>query len=173
MASIYLIGSLRNPEIPVIAKALRDAGHEVFDDWYAAGPEADDYWQRYEQNRGRSYIQALDGLAVDHVFQFDRTHLDRCDVGVMVGPAGKSAHLELGYVVGRGKPGYVLLDKEPDRWDAMLRFATRVCLDIKELMGELAPKPHDPWRAARKFFNSDYPAESVRQYRRFAEGYHW
>ena len=43
MSKIYTIGSLRNEKVPLIANALRDAGHEVFDDWYGAGPEADDY----------------------------------------------------------------------------------------------------------------------------------
>ncbi len=46
---IYLIGSLRNPNIPAIANELRTLGYEVFDDWYAAGPEADDYWKSYEK----------------------------------------------------------------------------------------------------------------------------
>ena len=37
MSKIYLIGSLRNPSIPETAAKLRDAGHEVFDDWFSAG----------------------------------------------------------------------------------------------------------------------------------------
>lgn len=36
MTSIYIIGSLRNPQVPKVAKALRLYGFEVFDDWYAA-----------------------------------------------------------------------------------------------------------------------------------------
>ena len=75
MANIYLIGSLRNPRIPEIAEQLRNAGHEVFDDWYAAGPEADDYWQKYEQNRGHNYKQALEGYAAKHVYNFDKFQL--------------------------------------------------------------------------------------------------
>jgi nucleoside 2-deoxyribosyltransferase len=39
-------------------------------------------------------------------------------------PAGKSGHLELGYVSGKGKPTYVLFDHEPERWDVMYQFAT-------------------------------------------------
>ena len=49
MAKIYLIGSLRNAKIAEIANKLRSAGHEVFDDWFGAGPEADDFWQKYEE----------------------------------------------------------------------------------------------------------------------------
>jgi hypothetical protein len=130
---IYLIGSLRNPEIPVIAGKLREAGLEVFDDWYAAGPEADDKWRDYEQGRGRTYTEALNGLAAEHVFEFDRYHLERADAGIIVLPAGKSGHLELGWLLGRGKRGYILLDS-PDRWDLMYKFADLVTTDLEEII---------------------------------------
>jgi nucleoside 2-deoxyribosyltransferase len=48
-------------------------------------------------------------------------------------PAGKSGHLELGYMVGCGKPGYILFDKEPERLDQMVQFATDIFFDAKEL----------------------------------------
>src|SRR5574337_842045 len=115
--SVYLIGSLRNPRVPEVAAAIRAEGYDVFDDWYAAGPEADDYWQKYEQGRGHDFTLALQGYAANHVFNFDRHHLDRCDMGVLLLPAGKSGHLELGYMIGQGKPGFILMDKleDPDR----------------------------------------------------------
>lgn len=124
MRSIYLIGSLRNPEVPKVAEKLRIAGFEVFDDWYAAGPEADDCWQRYETARGRSYAEALHGYAAKHVYEFDKYHLDRCDMAVLLLPAGKSGHLELGYVAGLGKPTFIYLDKTPERYDVMYQFAS-------------------------------------------------
>lgn len=126
---IYLIGSLRNPKVPKLAQILRGQGYEVFDDWYAAGPEADDHWQAYEKSRGHSLVAALDGYAAYHVFHYDKFHLERADAAVLVLPAGKSSHLELGYVIGLGKPGFILLDGEPDRYDVMYRFATGVAAD--------------------------------------------
>jgi hypothetical protein len=138
---LYLIGSLRNPEIPAIGKALRQAGHEVFDDWYAGGPTADDCWKEYEQARGRTFVQALEGYAARHVFDYDRHHLDRADGGVLVLPAGKSGHLELGYLAGQGKPTYVLLDGEPDRWDVMYGFMNGVFATLDELVEELQEVP--------------------------------
>ena len=134
---IYLIGSLRNPEVPLYARALREVGHEVFDDWYAAGPEADDRWRDYELQRGHNFIQALDGYAAKHVFNFDLSHICRADVVVLLLPAGKSGHLELGYALGLGKPGYILLDNNPERFDVMYRFATKVCASVEELVNEL------------------------------------
>jgi hypothetical protein len=137
MRSIYLIGSLRNPEVPEIAKALRKAGHDCFDDWYAAGPEADDYWRTYEKDKGNTYKQALAGYAAIHVWEYDRSHLDRCDTALLVLPAGKSGHLELGYSIGAGKCGIILLDKDYDRWDVMYRFA-HVCENLDEVLEALA-----------------------------------
>jgi hypothetical protein len=134
MSSLYIIGSLRNPAVPAIASAFRNAGWDVFDDWYAAGPEADDYWQKYEVARGHNYRQSLNGYAAQHVFNYDRKHLDRCDVGLLVLPAGKSGHLELGYMIGQGKPGYILIDKEPERRDVMYAFATDVFFSLSEAL---------------------------------------
>lgn len=134
MARIYVIGSLRNPGIPQVSAALRKAGHYVFDDWHAAGPEADDCWKAYEQARGRSYIEALSGHAAQHVFDFDKRHLDDCDTAVLVYPAGKSAHLELGYMLGKGKRGFILLEDGNDRWDVMTKFATGVVATLEDLV---------------------------------------
>ena len=130
---IYLIGSLRNPEIPRIGNYLRETGFDVFDDWFAGGKIADDEWQAYEQLRGRPYDAALQGYAAQHVFHFDLEHIERSDIGVLVLPAGKSGHLELGYMLGQGKDGYVLFDKEPERWDVMYNFAHGVFFDMKDL----------------------------------------
>ena len=133
---IYLIGSLRNPQVPIIANQLRAAGLDVFDDWYAAGPEADDKWRDYEKQRGRSFKEALSGYAARNVFQFDHQHLARADAVVLVLPAGKSGHLELGWALGKGKPGFILLDS-PDRWDIMYQFATGIVTSVRELIEEL------------------------------------
>ena len=142
---LYLIGSLRNPQVPAFATRLRSLGIEVFDDWVAAGPEADDHWQRYEQYRGHSYTQALAGHAARHVFEYDKEHLDNCDGAVLLLPAGRSSHLELGYVIGRGKPGWIVLDDEARtsaRFDVMYKFATAVFGTEEELIYELG-KPKE------------------------------
>ena len=131
---IYVIGSLRNPKIPEVSAALREHGFEVFDDWYAAGPHADDSWRDYEQARGHSLQRALRGYAARHVFDHDKFHLSRSHGGVMVMPAGKSAHLELGYLSGQGRPVWTLFDAEPDRYDVMSQFSS-CCFSLPELVG--------------------------------------
>jgi hypothetical protein len=136
--SLYIIGSLRNVQVSVTAAHMRAFGYDVFDDWFAAGPEADDWWKTYEIARGRTYQEALNGYAANQVFRYDKSHLDRCQAAVLVLPAGKSGHLELGYFIGTGKPGYVMLPEGDDRWDVMYRFATAVVRTPEGLNAELA-----------------------------------
>lgn len=133
---VYIIGSLRNPEVAAFANYLRDElpGIEVFDDWMAAGPEADDYWRDYEKAKGNSLEEALQGHAAQHVFQYDKGHLDSSDVVILMLPAGKSGHLELGYSIGKGKKSAILLDAQPDRYDVMYGFADKVTADKASLI---------------------------------------
>lgn len=140
---VYLIGSLKNRDkvIPM-SKKLRKLGFkEVFDDWIAPGPNADDHWRDYEKKRGRTYGEALKGWAATHIFEFDSFHIDRSDLGIMYMPCGKSGHLELGVILGSGKRGYILFDKEPERWDVMYQFATGIFFNYEELKEEL-----EKWR---------------------------
>jgi hypothetical protein len=122
---LYLIGSLRNPRIPMLAKSLRTkvCDVEVFDDWFAAGERADDSWKEYEEGRGRTYQEALDGFAARHVFEFDKHHLDRASHILLVLPAGKSGHMEIMYgeYATRAQTA-ILLDPEDVRWDVMYQF---------------------------------------------------
>jgi hypothetical protein len=134
---IYLIGSLRNGEIPRIAQQLRAEGFHVFDDWHCPGPEADEFWHSYEVARGRSYKEALDAPHAWNVYEYDKRHLQISDAAVMVMPAGRSGHIELGFMAGIGKKTYILFDKEPERWDIMYRFADQVCYSVDELVEEL------------------------------------
>ena len=144
---IYLIGALKNEKIPEIANALEKAtGHEVFDSWFSPGPDADDYWRDYEKVRGRNYKEALNGYAAQHIFHFDKRNLDDSAAAVIVYPAGKSAHLEAGYMIGRGKPVYLLLDKEPERFDVMINFLTGVYYNIEDLAAALKDDGGDVYR---------------------------
>lgn len=135
--SIYIIGALRNQSIPQFANELQAQGYEAFADWFTPGPDADDYWRDYSKIRGLSYKQALASYAAKHVFEFDKFHLDRCDAAVLLMPAGKSGHLELGYVVGTGKPGFILFEEEPERYDVMVQFATDIFFKKEDLFNHL------------------------------------
>jgi nucleoside 2-deoxyribosyltransferase len=134
---IYLIGSLKNKEIPHIANKLRELGFEVFDDWFSPGPEADDFWRDYEKTRGSTHQQALNNYAGRHIYEFDKYHIDRADIGILVMPAGKSGHLELGYLIGKNKTCFILFKEEPEKWDIMHIFSKEnggdICYSFEEL----------------------------------------
>lgn len=131
---VYLAGSLRNPAIPSIMRDLHiKTNSKVFADWYAAGPEADDHWKSFYSGAGYSYVEALKAPASVNTFEFDRRNMLASKTMVLALPAGKSGHLELGWFLGKGKPGYILLDSNEDRWDVMYQFATGGTADMDEL----------------------------------------
>ena len=133
---VYFIGSLRNERVKTVAHELRQFPEfDGFDDYMAAGPGADDAWKIYENERGRSYAEALQGRAASHVFHYDRSYLDLADAAVVVLPAGKSAMIEAGYCTALGKPVYFLRDPNEDdgRYDVMKKFATGMVDTVEEL----------------------------------------
>ena len=135
--SFYLAGSLKNPKIPEFANQLAKEGYEVFDDWFNPGPDADDYHRDYAKARGRSYRDFIKSPAARNIFEFDKHHMDRCDALVLLMPAGKSAHLELGYTLGQGKPGFLVFEEEPERYEVMVQFATEVFFSRQEFFDYL------------------------------------
>ena len=140
--SIYVIGSLRNKSVPEFSNELEAAvpGIEAFSEWYGAGENADDHFRDYNKIRGKSYADALKTYAAKMIFEFDRFHLDRTDAAVMLMPAGRSANLELGYTVGRGKPGFILFDEVPERYDLMTQFATAIFFGKESFFNYLKEK---------------------------------
>lgn len=136
---VYVIGSLRNDLVPDVAKSLRQEGFDAFDNWYAAGKTADDSWQEYSHQKGLSYTEALSSREANHVFRFDKAYLDLCDAAILVMPAGKSGFLELGYVLGSGKPAYILLDEgsEKNRYDVMPQFASIVSNNLFDIVEDI------------------------------------
>ena len=91
----------------------------------------------YAKAKGLTYKETLKDWAATHIFAFDQKHIKRATDLVMVMPAGKSGHLELGWGIGRGKRGYILFDKEPKRVDIMYQFATDIFFNFEELSEEL------------------------------------
>ena len=131
---VYLIGSLRNPEVVNLGNEIRSRGFECVENWFAAGPTADDSWQAYSNARGRSYTEALQSREAKHVFHFDRAYLHLADAVVLLYPAGRSAHLEFGYAVGQGKKGYLLMEQPAERYDVMLQFSNSPLFNNREEM---------------------------------------
>jgi hypothetical protein len=139
---LYIIGSLNNPRVVEVTKTLHRAGVKAFSQWMAAGPDADQHWKNYGAALGWSYREMLRSEFVQTAFQFDYRHMDAADGCVLVMPAGKSAHCEFGWFVGRGKRAYLLFDGEPERPDLMPpNLATAICFSLEELLAAIKPSP--------------------------------
>jgi hypothetical protein len=144
MSYIYLVGSLREGRVREVARVLRKAGHKVFDDWHACHPDADEAWREYEQSRGRTYAQALDGKFLRHCFEFDYEHLKKAEVVILVAKPGKiggfSAAVELTWAKCQGKDTCILLDGEPERWEMMALLCAApsdIYYDLNHLVEDL------------------------------------
>ena len=111
--NIYVASSWRNLRQPGIISILRQCGHDVYDfrypapgdngfSWVSIGPDREK-WSPSEYRQALSHPIARDNYALDI------GALKRCDACVLVLPAGRSASWELGYAMGAGKAGYVIL----------------------------------------------------------------
>ena len=139
---IYIIGSLRNKQVPIIANKLRkDLGNdvEIIDDWYYCSEDADDWLKKCCKKRGLNYKQTLNTLASKHVFEFDLIHLTRATDVICIAPFGRSCALELGWSIGKNKRGFILFNITPPRVDIMLQFLPidNICFNYEELIIQL------------------------------------
>lgn len=132
---IYIGGSMSNrPGILAASLELRGHGLRVFNDWIMPGEETDMKWREFEEAQGNDFFTALDGKHAQDVFDFDKRNLDAAAAFLLVLPAGRSAHIELGYMSGRCKPTFVLMPEQPDRWDVMYQFATLVTPRMEDIV---------------------------------------
>jgi hypothetical protein len=66
-------------------------------------------------------------------FNVDKERLNWADTAVMVLPAGRSCHMEFGYMRGQHKNCHILMTQEPDRYDLMYRFAHGIWCNMDDL----------------------------------------
>ncbi len=141
---IYLATSWKNDAQPVMVELLRTAGFEVYDFRHphigpGKGGEGfhwswiDPYYEGWGAAEFRGALKhqfAIDG------FSSDLAGMEWADVGVMLLPCGRSAHLEAGWMAGQGKPVYgVLTDFGPDDPpELMYGLLTGLCVDDSELL---------------------------------------
>lgn len=136
---VYVASSWRNEHQPDVVKALREAGHGVYD-FRNPGPGdqgfhwswIDPDWQQWTPQEFRANLNhdiALNGYGKDWAA------MEWADACVMVMPCGRSAHIEAGYFVGAKKRLVILLsDGEPE---LMYNMADYIALDIEEAVAAL------------------------------------
>ncbi len=143
---IYAASSWRNARHPATVEALREAGHEVYDFrdppepgavfW---GEDADPGWfTDREPERIKEMLRTPEAM---RGFASDMAALEWADACVLTLPCGRSAHLELGWAVGAGKPTAVLLDGESEP-ELMYRMVGMLCADLGELVAWTRAQGH-------------------------------
>jgi hypothetical protein len=127
---LYVASSWKNEHMcRILAGVLRDYGHEVDCFCDPASGRFVFRWPELVSNLSNpadlQKYNAQSFLAderTQRAFAEDKKWLDWCDGVVLVLPSGRSAHLEAGYAVGRGKPVWAW-GKIPDgEFDVMYGF---------------------------------------------------
>ena len=137
---VYVASSWRNERQPEVVRAIRAAGHQVYDfrnpnqeivepdqgiQWSDIDPE----WQTWSPSQ---FINSLDHPLAIGGYDRDYAALESADAVVLVMPCGRSAHLELGFGVGMGKDSIILLsDSEPE---LMYKMVPNLVTSIEEVV---------------------------------------
>lgn len=139
---IYLASSWRNEQQPPAVAELRAAGHEVYDFRNPPGgipngfrwSELDPDWQFWS---ARQYIENLKKPLAQQGFHSDFDGMKWADIGVLLLPCGRSAHLELGWMAGAGKPT-IIVTNDGEEPELMALLATKVVVGMDGLIQYLA-----------------------------------
>ena len=134
---IYVASSWRTPRHDEVVKALRDAGHSVYN--YREPPafaweKVDPGWTSWNIDQ---YLDALNSKEASSGFWKDFDAMNAASVFIGVEPFGVSASLELGWAAGRGKTTILLAnDKEvkPELMLKMITFRTTSISELKNLL---------------------------------------
>lgn len=143
---IYVASSWRNEFYNGILDSLYVAGHQAWNwrepptggngfGWHQVG--LPDY-QHGDQISAQVWREMLLREAAQAGFASDLAGMNWCDVGVLLHPCGRSAHLEAGWLAGRGKKVHVLA-LEPVEPDLMvLALNGKICGSASELLAAVA-----------------------------------
>lgn len=157
MAKVYVASSWRNPHYPETVETLRRAGHRVWDwrnpptggggfGWQQAGLKTYQHGDKVDVKTWRKLLGhpvALTGYASDHA------GMEWCDVGVILYPCGNSAHLEAGWLAGRGKKVHLLVQGQVEPDLMVLALNGYICSNFNELLMAIVGRwqtDNEDWR---------------------------
>ena len=128
---VYVASSWRNERQPAVVKALRAAGHDVyvFKSPDSAHPtfhwsDIDPKWLHWDED---DLMRGLGHRIAEEAYKSDFDAMEWADTCVLVMPCGRSAHLEAGWFVGKGKGCAILLDGgEPELMQKMATLHTSI-----------------------------------------------
>lgn len=136
MARIYLASSWRNPYQEWMVLFLRDAGHQVYD--FKNPPHSTGFkWSDIGLELPCSAEQYRTALLTQpraaQGFMADFAAMRWADVGLLVLPCGRSAHLELGWMAGAGKRT-IILTQDGEEPELMALLADHIAISPDEVL---------------------------------------
>lgn len=146
MKKIYVASSWRNEMYEHVIGVLQASGHDVWN-WRNPPTGGNGFkWQDCGQvdykHGDKISVQTWRNLMAKPPaqagFASDLAGMNWCDIGVLLHPCGRSAHLEAGWIAGRGKTVHVLA-LEPVEPDLMV-LALNGCIfsDVHVLIDAIA-----------------------------------
>lgn len=148
MKKIYVASSWRNKQLQQgVVMTLRSAGHQVYDFIHPPNKAAGFHWSQIHKDwqkwTPQAYRKALEHPLAVEGFASDKEALDWADTGILVMPCGRSAHLEIGYLSGQGKPCAVLA-VEPMEPELMVKLCSGgVHTSFDEMLQWVGVPAHD------------------------------
>jgi len=149
---LYIASSWRNRFQPALVTTIRNMGAlDVYDYREPSRGGRGFHWSDidpdYEAWGGDEFVGALDHPIARDGFNVDMNALRACDACLLVLPSGRSAHLELGFCRGAGKPTAVYIPNY-DVPELMYRMADHIFtreVDVLDwTIGLLAPGKSQP-----------------------------
>jgi len=137
---IYVASSWRNVYYEDVVRALREAGHDVYD--FRNPPSGDEgfKWscvsEDYMEWSPQEYREQLGHPKAVRQFRNDIEAMKACDTCVLVLPCGRSAHTEAGWFAGSGRKvlACIPVRQEPE---LMYKLFDGICCSLDELINEL------------------------------------
>lgn len=137
---IYVASSWRNRIQQEIVAVLRREGHAVYDFRNPSPGNHGFSWSEISANwqswHPEQYRKALSHPIAIRGYVSDFEAMYEAEACVLVLPCGRSAHLEAGWFVGKGRPLHILI-LEPCEPELMYRMAAGVYVTIEELCAAL------------------------------------
>ena len=138
----YVASSWRNPLHTAVCAALRSVDLDHYDFKDSEGFHWSEVMPSYlpgVQNQHipmEEYLEALQHLRAQAGFARDWEAMQAADTFILVLPAGRSAHLELGWAMGQDKHTAILLE-DPIVPDLMYKMADYLAPSLLDLLGWL------------------------------------
>lgn len=139
---IYVASSWRNNYYPIACNELKNAGHEIYDFRNPGQGKQGFSWDFIDRNWKQWTPELYAFLLKNHPeaakgFKNDFDAMNWADTFVLIMPAGRSAHLEIGWASGADKDSFVLLNDTEFEPDLMYLCCTDIFVEMDKLLERL------------------------------------